>query len=107
MLGVQTFYPGGAYRLALIEKWINGTIFPAEAAAAAIATTKAHEGHSKYWDVVEYMAAYSNGRFGVRKFDRIKWPVVMWSGWFDIFLRGDLYNQLYPLQQMYELYKSG
>ena len=86
----ETFYPGGAYRLALIEKWINGTIFPASAAAATIFTAKAHEGPSAFWNEVEYVDGYVNDTFIHHKFSRIKWPVVMWGGWFDIFLRGNL-----------------
>jgi uncharacterized protein len=81
----ETFFPGGAYRYALIEKWINGTI--PDQAPFVLNSIMKHEGPSKsFWGAVEL----SGGRGVKRKFNRVKWPVVMWAGWYDIFEQGNL-----------------
>ena len=80
----ETFYPGGAFRAGLIEKWLHGTI--PKQADGVIKTVRANEGPGKYWDSVEYLG----GRGVTRKFNHIKWPIVMWGGWYDIFQHGNV-----------------
>ena len=75
----ETFFPGGAYRYGLIENWINGTV--PKQKVVALNTIKSHEALGPYWTDVEI-----NGP----QYKIITWPTVMWAGWYDIFLRGNL-----------------
>ena len=103
----ETFYPGGAFRSALIDKWLHGTI--PKQAGGVIKEVRAHEGPGEYWNSVEYLG----GRGVTRKFNHINWPIVMWGkfasnlfivlpatnsniyhicigGWYDIFQHGNV-----------------
>jgi predicted acyl esterase len=76
----RTIFPGGAYRLALIEGWLKGTV--KDQAAGLIAEVKMREAPSAWWDEVALKGA---------QFGKVVWPSVMWAGWYDIFLHGNLY----------------
>ena len=76
----RAIFPGGALRAGLTEGWLKGTV-PAQA-AGLIAEVERREAPSAWWDAVEMRAA---------QFARVAWPSVMWAGWYDIFLHGQLY----------------
>ena len=76
----QTFFPGGAYRQGLVEGWLGDT-FPDDA-RWLIDDVQRHEPPGAWWDAVTL--AQEDWGF-------VKWPVVNWAGWFDIFLPGQLY----------------
>jgi hypothetical protein len=77
----RTFFPGGAYRYGLVERWLKGTV--PDQAPAIIENVKAHEGPSEFWTNCEILGD---------QFKRIKWPSVMWGGWYDIFQHGNIYS---------------
>lgn len=72
-------YPGGAFRKSLIEFWLQHTV--PDQSDELIERVKSHESPvDPYWDATDL-----NGRFGL-----VKAPSVMWGGWYDIFLVGNL-----------------
>lgn len=77
---VSTVFPGGAYREGLISNWLKGTV--PKQAPALIQTVKGKNGASEWWDVLNVS---SPGNF-----KKIKAPAVMWGGWYDIFLEGNI-----------------
>ena len=68
----------------MIEKWLHGTV--PKQADSVISKVRFNEGPGKYWDEVELVG----GNYTTRKFERVKWPTVMWAGWYDIFTHGNL-----------------
>ncbi len=77
----RTFFPGAAYRQNLIEGWLSGTV--PKQAAGLVANVKQHEAPGPWWDAVEIKGD---------QFGQVAWPTVMWAGWYDIFLHGNLYS---------------
>lgn len=69
LTGYPIFYPGGAYQLALVEKWLNGTV-PSQA-AQCIQLVKEHEVPSPWWERLNLTGHYQN----------VDFPSVMWAGW--------------------------
>jgi len=84
-----TVYPGGAYRHGLIDGWLKKTV-PSQS-EKLIAELKQHEGNDAWWDALNV----SNPR----NFGKIKSPAVMWAGWYDIFLQGNI-NGFYIYQHL-------
>ena len=76
----RTFLPGGAYRQALVEKWLYGTV--PDQAAGCVQQLKQHESPDDWWAPLE---------FNTSSFAQVTWPTVMWGGWYDIFIHGNLY----------------
>jgi len=76
----STIYPGGAYREGLIDNWLHGTV--PHQADGIIVDTKSRNGASSWWDPLNIS---SPGNW-----DTIRAPAVMWGGWYDIFLQGNL-----------------
>jgi uncharacterized protein len=76
----STVFPGGAYRHGLIDNWLHGTV--PHQADALIVDVKSRNGASAWWDPLN-MSAPEN-------WDNIRAPAVMWGGWYDIFLQGNL-----------------
>jgi len=75
----ETFYPGGAYREALIDGWLSKTV--RDQAGVLIPFVHTQEDPSlPWWDTVNGTKWYSN----------VVWPSVMWGGWYDIFENGNL-----------------
>ena len=76
----STVFPGGAYRHGLIDNWLQGTV--PHQAEHCIADVKSRNGASDWWDPLN-MSAPAN-------WDNVRAPAVMWAGWYDIFLQGNL-----------------
>lgn len=76
--GRPTMFPGGAYRQALIEGWLSKTV-PTQS-AALIDEVKSNEAPGQWW----YPLNDTN------QYYKVKFPSVMWAGWYDIFLNGNL-----------------
>jgi predicted acyl esterase len=76
---LSTVFPGGAYRQGLISNWLHGTV--PKQADGLIYTVKSKNGASDWWDPLNISNV---------PLTKIKAPAVMWAGWYDIFLEGNL-----------------
>ena len=76
MSSYDTFYPGGAYRNALIEGWLQQTIPTQKQAMDTLVRAQEQPGQP-WWDAVN----------GTLFFDKIAWPSLHWAGHYDIFAR--------------------
>ena len=76
--GYEVAFPGGAARKSLIELWIGSTV--PNQAPAKIHEVYEHEAPGPWWEVLN----------GTGNFDNVHFPSVMWAGWYDIFLVGNL-----------------
>ncbi|CAE7265416.1 cocE [Symbiodinium sp. KB8] len=76
--GYEVAFPGGAARKSLIELWIGSTV-PSQA-PAKIQEVYDHEAPGPWWNVLN----------GTGNFQNVHFPSVMWAGWYDIFLVGNL-----------------
>lgn len=75
----ETFYPGGAYREALIDNWLEKTV--KTQAGALIPFVHSQEDPAlDWWYTVN----------GTTFFQNVVWPTIHWAGWYDIFLSGHL-----------------
>lgn len=72
----QCAYQGGAFRKALMEKWLEGNGF----SPGNLATFKAHPVYDDFWKQYNCVAVA----------DRIEVPVLLLGGWYDIFSEGTL-----------------
>ena len=78
--GRESFFPGGAFKLAFIETWVNNNV-PYNVTGEITAVAE-HEGPGPWWDMLNS----SLPTF----FDAVAWPVVASSGWYDLILAGAL-----------------
>jgi len=78
-VGYEVIYPGGAFRYELIEAWLNGTV--PNQAAGLIQDVRENEAPGVWWDKLNLTKS---------GYDAVKWPSVMWAGWYDIFTVGNL-----------------
>ena len=75
----ETFFVGGAYREALIDGWLKGTV--RDQAGALIPYVHSKEAPSNpWWNTVN----------GTLWFQKINYPSIHWAGWYDIFQSGHL-----------------
>jgi predicted acyl esterase len=86
---LTTVYPGGAYREGLISRWMKSTV--PKQAVEKIAEVKQHNGAGTWWDPLNVSSPNAYGD--------IHAPAVMWAGWYDIFLQGNL-NGYYIYQHL-------
>eukprot|EP00750_Incisomonas_marina_P028628 INCI6793.3.p1 GENE.INCI6793.3~~INCI6793.3.p1 ORF type:complete len:533 (-),score=79.14 INCI6793.3:82-1599(-) len=77
----NTIYPGGAYRAALIDNWLEGTVRSQAPGLIELVRTK-ESALDPWWKAVD-----ASGKFGM-----LTAPAVFWAGWYDIFLRGTLFG---------------
>jgi predicted acyl esterase len=70
----ETFYPGGAYRDALIDGWLESTV-RSQAGAIIPFVHKQENPALPWWTPVNGTLWYGN----------VKWPTIHWAGWYDIF----------------------
>lgn len=77
-VGYKVAFPGSAFRQALDVLWMNSTV--PDQAARLIAELKAQESFGPWWHDLT----------GTGQYWKIKWPSVMFAGWYDIFLDGNL-----------------
>ena len=77
--GYETFYPGGAYREALIEGWLKSTV-PSVAAATEVLIKSNESPSGKWWTPLNGSLWYGN----------VDFPSLHAAGWYDIFQRGNL-----------------
>ncbi len=69
-------YQGGAFRTALVEKWLEGAAFDPE----ALAIWTGHPVYDDFWRERD---------LGTR-WDLVQWPAVHVGGWYDIFAQATL-----------------
>lgn len=74
----ETFYPGGAYRAGLDDRWID-SFFPLQH-KRLVAEVRENEAPGVWWEPVN-MSSHC---------ELINTPTVFWAGWYDIFLNGNL-----------------
>lgn len=77
-VGYEVIFPQGGYRQALANLWIQSTV-PTQA-PAVLALVQANEAPGSWWDALNMTTHYAD----------VSWPSVMWAGWYDIFLTGNL-----------------
>jgi len=77
--GWETFYIGGAYREALIEGWLHGTV-PTQADDLISLVKSQEQPGQPWWQPVNGTNFYQNVAF----------PSLHWAGWYDIFQNGNL-----------------
>jgi putative CocE/NonD family hydrolase len=68
--GWETFYPGGAYREALIDGWLKSTVPTQYKACDALVRAEEQPGAGSWWDKVNGSLYYQN----------VNWPSMMWAG---------------------------
>lgn len=77
--GYPIMFPGGAFRKSLMEFWMAATV---NNAAECVEEMKSQEDpRGDWWAPI---TCYPED------FARVKAPVVLWAGWYDIFLLGNL-----------------
>eukprot|EP01065_Artemidia_motanka_P022837 TRINITY_DN2703_c0_g1_i1.p1 TRINITY_DN2703_c0_g1~~TRINITY_DN2703_c0_g1_i1.p1 ORF type:complete len:606 (+),score=171.54 TRINITY_DN2703_c0_g1_i1:249-1820(+) len=74
-------FPGGAFRESLQVGWLRG-VFP-EQGKGLVALSKANEAPGAWWDPVNITTETCG---------KVDFPSVMWAGWYDIFLQGNLHG---------------
>lgn len=72
--GWGTFYPGGAYREALIDGWLKGTV-PTQYEACDALVRASEQPDTPWWSTVN----------GSMFFKNTAWPTMHWAGWCVIF----------------------
>jgi len=72
-------YPGGGYLMNLVYKWLEGTI-PSNSTALIEEVEANEDPAGSWWDAVDLTGKYW----------KVNYPTVMWAGWYDIFLQGNL-----------------
>ena len=72
---LQTIYPQGAYKEYLANHWACSTV--KDNCTFLTNEMEANEQPGEWWDVLNM--SYST-------FEVVKWPTLMWAGWYDIFL---------------------
>lgn len=77
--GWETFFPGGAYREALIEGWLKDTV-PTQATDLIEFVKDQEQPGIPWWQAVNGSQFYQNVAF----------PSLHWAGWYDIFQNGNL-----------------
>jgi len=77
--GYTVIYPDGAFLYNLVTQWLKGTI-PTNYTALINEVEANEDPASSWWDAVDLTGKYW----------KVKWPAVMWAGWYDIFLQGNL-----------------
>ena len=65
----NTIYPGGAYRAALIDNWLKGTV-PDQSHDLIIYVREKENLHDEFWDAVDAGNHWSN----------VTAPAVFWAG---------------------------
>jgi len=70
--GWQTFYPGGAYREALIDGWLKGTV-PTQYERCDEVVRANEQPGTQWWDTVNGSAWYQ----------QVQWPSLFWAGWYE------------------------
>jgi len=78
-VGHEVIYPGGALAENLAIGWLNKTCRYNDG-PHAIADLKANEAPGVWWNSLNMTGRYND----------VAWPSVMWAGWYDIFLVGQL-----------------
>lgn len=73
-------FPGGTYRYALIETWLNSTL-PSPVAQTLIQEVKKNEAYSTFWLERSLFGLYS---------EVIVQPAAFFAGFYDIFLEGNI-----------------
>jgi uncharacterized protein len=76
--GYEIIFPNGAYLSALADMWIRSTV--PDQADELLDVVEENEAKTSWWDALELTGRY----------DEIKYPSGFWSGWYDIFLLGNL-----------------
>jgi predicted acyl esterase len=69
-------YQNGAFRKALVEDWLRLTRWPPE----VLLLYRQHASEDAFWRDLDLR----------RRRDRVRWPIVLVGGWFDIFTQGTL-----------------
>jgi hypothetical protein len=77
-VGWPTVFVNGGWRESLTQLWMESTV--PDQAPALIAEVMAHEAPDGWWDALDLRHHWGD----------VKWPAVMWGGWYDIFLNGQL-----------------
>jgi hypothetical protein len=76
--GYDIIYPNGAYLQALADMWIRSTV--PDQADECLATVAENEAETDWWDPLDLTGKYW----------KVNYPAAFWSGWYDIFLLGNL-----------------
>jgi predicted acyl esterase len=77
-VGYEIIYPNGAYLQALADMWIRSTV--PDQADDCLKTIAENEMKTEWWDALALTGKYY----------KVNYPAAFWSGWYDIFLFGNL-----------------
>ncbi|GMH78372.1 hypothetical protein TrST_g3555 [Triparma strigata] len=80
--GYPIIFPGGAYRHSLADSWMADTVRTWES-DRCIDEVKANEQPGDWWEPLNMTARHDD-------FKVVKWPTLLWAGWYDIFLVGQM-----------------
>jgi hypothetical protein len=79
-------YPGGAYRYDLVDGYMNAMDIEIHNAGARMKKEiRAHEPFSDYWSNITICRNESQLTEPDCRWGNVKWPIVLSSGWWDIF----------------------
>eukprot|EP01034_Spumella_vulgaris_P023949 gene23949-30233_t len=78
-IAYDVIFPNGAYLQALADMWIRSTVREGEA-EGCLQTIAENEAKTDWWTPLDL----------TNKYDKIKGSSGFWSGWYDIFLVGNL-----------------
>ena len=81
--GYPIIYPGGAYRESLATNWMEKTVYPDTEAQRCISEIFDNEQPNPWWEPLNMSSAHDDYKV-------VEWPSLHWSGWYDIFLTGQL-----------------
>ena len=80
--GYPIIFPGGAYSYNLVDTWMRDTVRPYDVDRCLEEITD-NEKPGDWWEPLNMTIEGGN-------YDKVTWPTLLWAGWYDIFLVGQL-----------------